>query len=225
MDISNILSTTQNSQTNQSQSHAGKSQIGKEGFLQLLVAQMRNQDPINPMNGQEFAAQLAQFNSVEQLINLNKGITGLAQSQDMMSQGLSNTMAASLTGKSIRAVSDRISVKANEESTINFKLNNTATKAIVKILDSAGNVVRTEELENLGSGNHTWTWDGKSNAGSRVPEGEYTVEIDAKNGDDPVGALTYQQGIAEKIRYTENGVRLIVNGVAIPLGNVEEIGV
>ena len=225
MDISNILSATQNAQAANNDKKTGNSQLGKDGFLQLLVAQMRNQDPINPMDGKEFASQLAQFNSVEQLINLNKGMAGLAQSQEMMSQGLSNTMAASLTGKSIRAVSDRINVNAGEENTINYKLGNTATEATIKIKDSAGNVVRTEKLENLGSGSHKWTWDGKSDAGSRVPDGEYSVEIEAKNGDDSVGALTYQQGIAEKIRYTENGVRLIVNGVAIPLGNVEEIGV
>lgn len=224
MDISNILSSTQNSQA-KANSKAGKNQMGKEGFLQLLVAQMRNQDPTNPMDGTQFASQLAQFNSVEQLINLNKGMAGLAQSQEMMSQGLSNTMAASLTGKSIRAVSDRVHVEAGEESTINFKLGNTATKATIEITDAAGNVVRTEELKNLGSGNHKWTWDGKSDGGNSVPEGEYSIKIEAKSGDENVAALTYQEGIAEKVRYTENGVRLIVNGVAIPLGNVEEIGV
>lgn len=224
MDISNIIASSQ-AQSQQTNTKLGKNQLGKDGFLQLLVAQMKNQDPINPMDGTEFASQLAQFNSVEQLINVNDGIAQLAQSQQMMSSGLSNTMAASLTGKNIRAITDKVNVQAGEDTTIPFKLNNIADNVEITIKDSAGNVVRTATLENLSDGDHSWTWDGKASDGSRVPEGTYSVDVKATNGDSEVKALIYQEGIAEKVRYSENGVELIVNGVAIPLGDVEEIGI
>jgi flagellar basal-body rod modification protein FlgD len=225
MDISNIIASSQAGQGPQASSTAGKNQLGKDGFLQLLVAQMKNQDPINPMDGTEFASQLAQFNSVEQLINVNDGIQQLAQSQNAMSNGLSNTLAASLTGKNVRAISNNVSVQTGEESTIPYRLNNTASSVEITITDAAGNTVRTQQLENIPEGENSWAWDGKSNDGSSVPEGTYNIEISAKNGDSDVQALTYQEGIAEKVRYSEKGVELIVNGVAIPLGDVEEIGV
>ena len=80
MDIANIAASLQQSASNSESSKLGNKSLGKEGFLKLLVTQMQNQDPINPMDGTKFASQLAQFNSVEQLINVNDGIESLAQS-------------------------------------------------------------------------------------------------------------------------------------------------
>lgn len=216
-------SGAQQQQQSQAQS-LGNSNLGKEDFLQLLVAQMKNQDPINPMDGTQFASQLAQFNSVEQLINLNDGMNLLAESQQMMNTGLSNTMAASLAGKSVRALSDKIALEPGGSGTLQFKLNNVATSADITIRDGSGNVVRTEELGSLGSGEHTWTWDGLSDDGSRLPEGVYSIEVNAANGDQQVDALTYTEGFAEKVSYSGEGVRLLVNGIYVPLGDVEQIG-
>ncbi|MDZ7772883.1 MAG: flagellar hook capping FlgD N-terminal domain-containing protein [Balneolaceae bacterium] len=208
----------------QSSTVTGKASLGKNDFLQLLVAQMKNQDPINPMDGTQFASQLAQFNSVEQLINLNEGMNMMARSQQNMNTGLSNTMASTLAGKSIRALSDQVALSPTGDTDIQFELNNVATSAQLTIKDAAGNVVRSEELGNLGSGDHTWTWDGRSDAGSRVPEGNYSVNIEASNGDAEVDVLTFMEGIAEKVSYTGEGVRLLVNGVYLPLGDVETVG-
>lgn len=231
MEIANGTNTSGPGQTSGAQQqqpsqaqNLGNSNLGKEDFLQLLVAQMKNQDPINPMDGTQFASQLAQFNSVEQLINLNDGMNLLAESQQMMNTGLSNTMAASLAGKSVRALSDKIALEPGGSGTLRFKLNNVATSADITIRDGSGNVVRTEELGNLGSGEHTWTWDGLSDDGSRLPEGVYSVEVKAANGDQQVDALTYTEGLAEKVSYSGDGVRLLVNGIYVPLGDVEQIG-
>jgi flagellar basal-body rod modification protein FlgD len=225
MDISNIASQLQQQNSSSKASGLGNQTLGKQDFLKLLVTQMKNQDPINPMDGTKFASQLAQFNSVEQLINVNSGIEQLAKSQEMLNSGLSNTMAASLAGKKVRALSDKVGLQAGEDSEIQFKLNDIATEVEVEITDAAGNTLRTEKLGGLGKGNHSWTWDGESDAGNKVPEGVYSVKINAKNEDSNVKVLTFIEGTAEKVRYSGNGVELLVNGAYIPLADVEEIGV
>jgi len=226
MNISNIAAAASKQAQNQNKTgQAANSTLGKNGFLKLLVAQMRNQNPTNPMSGTKFATQLAQFNSVEQLINLNNGMSKLTNSQQSMSRSLSNTMAASLAGKNIKAISDKIHLQHGKDCKIPFELNHVASQATIMIKDSSGNTVRKVQLKNLSSGDHTWTWNGKSNDGSSVPAGNYSVKVNAKNGSSKVSALTYQQGKAEKVRYTQNGVELMVNGVAIPLGKVKEIGI
>ena len=208
-------------QTSQAQ---GKSSLGQQEFLQLLVAQMRNQDPVNPMDGAEFASQLAQFNSVEQLISVNDGLDQLAMSQDLMGSSLTNSMAASLTGKDIRALSDQVFLSSEGEAEINFKLNDSASDVEIIVRTASGAEVRRESLSGIPSGDSAWTWDGLNNNGERMGEGDYTVEVVAKNGDNNVGALTFIEGFDSKVRYTSQGVYLSVNGIDIPIGDVEEVG-
>ncbi len=152
-------------------------------------------------------------------------IEQLANSQQMLNSGLSNTMAASLAGKEVRALSDKVGLQAGEDSEIQFKLNDIATEVKIEITEAAGNTVRTEELGGLGKGNHSWSWDGKSDAGNHAPDGVYSVKINAKNEDSDVDALTFIEGTAEKVHYSGNGVELLVNGAYIPLGDIEEIGI
>ncbi|SMO81591.1 flagellar hook assembly protein FlgD [Gracilimonas mengyeensis] len=222
MDISQINSLTTSAY--QQQNQKGKTEMGQNQFLQLLVAQMRNQDPINPKDGAEFASQLAQFNSVEQLIDVNSGLQTLQQSQDMMSASLSNSMAASLTGKQIRAISDQVNLSAEGDSEINFKLKSSAEEVEVIIRNASGNEVRRETLRGLSSGDNNWTWDGKNDSGERMGEGAYQVEVVAKNGDDTVNSLLFVEGVASKVRFTAEGVYLSVNDIEIPIGDVEEVG-
>ena len=203
----------------------GNAALGKDEFLKLLITQLQYQDPLNPMEGTEFATQLAQFNSVEQLINLNDGVNGLANAQDVMSAGLNNSLASSLTGKTARVLSNSIYSDGNSEQVIHLRLQDLAAETEITIRDANGKAIRTETLSNLGRGDHSWTWDGKSDAGVRAPEGEYTIDVASSNGDDTVNTLTFIEGLVEKVRFTSQGVELLVNGVRLPLGDVEEIGI
>lgn len=223
MDITTINSQT--ASANHQQNTKGKTELGQNQFLQLLVAQMRNQDPINPKDGAEFASQLAQFNSVEQLIDVNAGIKTLQNSQDMMSASLSNSMAASLTGKHIRAITDQVHLDAGGGSDINFKLKSSAEEVEVIIRNGSGTEVRRESLKGVSSGDNSWSWDGKNDSGERVGEGQYQVEVVAKNGDEPVNALLFMEGEASKVRFTADGVYLTINDIDIPIGDVEEVGI
>ena len=202
----------------------GKSELGQQEFLQLLVAQLQNQDPVNPMDGAEFAAQLADFNSVEQLISVNEGLSQLAISQDLMGASLTNSMAASLTGKEVRALSNEIALSSEGNASVNYKLNDAASQVEIVIRTESGAEIRRETLSGIPSGDNSWTWDGLDTNGERMGEGKYTVEVIAKSGDNNVGALTFLEGFASKVRYTTQGVYLSVNGIDIPIGDVEEVG-
>jgi len=210
--------------TQYNSSAQGKSELGQQEFLQLLVAQLQNQDPVNPMDGAEFAAQLADFNSVEQLISVNEGLSQLAISQDLMGASLTNSMAASLTGKEVRALSNQIALSSEGNASVNYKLNDSASQVEIVIRTESGAEIRRETLSGIPSGDNSWTWDGLDTNGERMGEGKYTVEVIAKNGDNNVGALTFLEGFASKVRYTTQGVYLSVNGIDIPIGDVEEVG-
>ena len=223
MELHNINSQTSAAYNDRNSDKPNK--MGEQQFLQLLVAQMRHQDPINPLDGADFAAQLAQFNSVEQLINVNNGIKGLHESQEMMSAGLTNSLAASLTGKNVKAFSDVIHLPPGESANIQYKLNNSASKVDIVIMNESGREIRRESLQNVAAASHDWQWDGRNNNGERMPEGQYRVAIDASNDESKVNALTYVEGLATKVRYTGEGVKLTVNGIDVPIGDVEEVGI
>jgi len=221
MEINNILSQT--SQAFNQKDKASNSEMGQQEFLQLLVAQMRNQDPINPLDSKEFAAQLAQFNSVEQLINVNSGLSTLQGSQDMMSASLTNSMAASMTGKHVKALSSEIYLAPGGQSNIQYKLQNSALDVEIVIRNESGSEVRREKLSGVAGGDNQWSWDGRNDAGDRMADGNYHVEIQASNEGSKVNALTYVEGTVGKVRYTGSGVFLHVNGVNVSIGDVEEV--
>lgn len=199
-------------------------ELGKDQFLQLLVSQLRNQDPLNPMEGAEFASQLAQFNQVEQLLNVNEGIENLAELQGSSMAGLNNTLATTITGKHIKAIGNGVSLGESGEAEMAFKLNNPASDVTITIRDESGNVVREQSLVNLPKGDNAWTWDGTNNQGSNMPEGNYTYEVSAQNGNENVESLTYVQGVVDRVRFGSDGVQLFVDGMYVSLGEVEEIG-
>jgi flagellar basal-body rod modification protein FlgD len=223
MNIQSINSITSAAVNQRGTENKGK--LGQQEFLQLLVAQMRHQDPINPLDGAEFASQLAQFNSVEQLISVNGGIRELQQSQEMMSASLTNSMAASLTGKQVKALSNQVYLNPVEPADIKFELNNSANEVEIIVRSASGAEVRREVIQGAPSGENQWQWDGRNNMGDRMGEGQYSIEINASNEDGKVNSLMFIEGVATKVRYTGNGVYISVNNVLVPIGDVEEIGI
>lgn len=221
--VNNVLQSGSGSNSS-STSTTGNSTLTKNDFLQLLVAQMKNQNPSNPLNSTQFATQLAQFNSVEQLINLNSGLQSLENSQNTMSAGLNNTLAASLVGKSVKAMSNSVYSTAGQPTDIQFNLAQPATNVTVKIQDASGNTVRTEQLSNLNNGDNEWVWNGRDNNGNTVPTGNYTVQVSAKSGSSSVNAYNFVTGNATKVKYSGKGVELKVDNTYVKLGNVLEIG-
>ena len=222
MDITSINSNTASVQG--ANRNPGNDSLGKNDFLQLLVTQLRNQDPVNPMESAEFASQLAQFNSVEQLINVNDSIEALAQQQAGNSTGLINTMASTLSGKSVKVQTSQFNFNGEDGMDVGINLNDSASDVEVKIFNENGDLVRTDQLSNVEAGTTTYTWDGKSNSGTELGEGNYRAEVSATDGDSEINASTFLEGVVDKVKFSSSGVKLLVNGIDVALGDVEEIG-
>lgn len=198
--------------------------LGKQDFLELLVTQLRNQDPMNPMKGQEFAAQLAQFSSVEQLININDTLGQQQGGNNVLSQQLESSMAANMLGTRIQAQGNTISRAGDGDTTLRFTTEGPATNAVLSIRNRQGQVVRTEELSALDKGEQTFAWDGTNDAGEAVPDGTYSFSVDAVDGEGaPVRTNTFLSGVVDRVTFNQEGIQLWVGDSSIPFRSVQSI--
>ena len=188
--VNSILTQTQ-TDFNQaiSNNSTGNDELGKEQFLQLLVTQLQNQDPLNPMEDQEFIAQMAQFSSLEQLMNLNtsmQGLTDATNNQQMFSAtnyiGKYVTAVGNVIGKSSTEGADGAIV--SEITPFYYTFNAPTSSTSITVYDADGNPVYVENLDAKDGGTvFKFQWDGKNNAGEVMADGTYTVAITAKDAD------------------------------------------
>ncbi len=213
---------------NQSQSLFGsgpEAALGKDDFLRLLVAQLRNQDPLNPVKGEDFAAQLAQFSSLEQLQNMNANLQNNLEMDLLLNQALNNTLATTLIGNKVKAIGNSVTKTAGEDAEMHYRLASTAQKVTINITDTNGVVVRTVELSGQTSGDHSFAWDGKDNSGNELSEGVYQFSVAAEDGSgNDIGALTFISGLISGIRYNNGAAMLLLGDVEISMADVFEIG-
>ncbi len=147
--------------------------MGKNDFLNLLVAQLKHQDPLNPLEGTEFTAQLAQFTSLEQLNNINSNLESLQDYQ----AAIKDAQAIDLIGKTIEAPGNTMMTKEGRPAGFAFDLTQDAAYVAVNIYGPEGNFVRTIETGPMLAGRHSQVWDGKNQQGSILPGGSYTYEV------------------------------------------------
>ncbi len=151
-----------------------KASMGKEDFLKLLVAQLQNQDPLNPEDSTEFTSQLAQFSSLEQLENLNSGMESLVKSTENSDRFTTlNTI-----GKEVAYQSDSFTFKG-DPVTVGYQIDDNAS-AVTLALQLNGTTIATLNGQDLEKGNHYLTWNGLTADGEKAPAGEYSIVISAK---------------------------------------------
>ncbi len=150
-------------------------QLGKEEFLKLLITQLQNQDPLNPMDDKEFVAQLAQFSSLEQLTNISEEVKAIKESSTQDLAG-----AVGFIGKEIKASGDQVSKNGEHVSTLYYSMDEPAVRMFFNIFDSQGNIVRTVEMPARQAGEYEFNWDGKDYSGAEVPDGNYKISMAAE---------------------------------------------
>jgi flagellar basal-body rod modification protein FlgD len=194
----------------------GSSALGKDQFLKLLLAQLSNQDPTQPTDNQAFIAQLAQFSSLEQATNTNTRLESLLTANVTTNQ----TVAATYIGRDVSYLASKVSVPATG-SGIQATLAQSAATVTATITNASGEVVRTLKLENRNAGALTIPWDGKSQAGTTLPNGNYGVKLEAADSGKKPISIT-QQGTARVtgISYESGAAQLIVNGLKINIGDI-----
>lgn len=194
--------------------------LDKDAFLQLLITQLRFQDPLSPMQNEQFVAQLAQFSSLEQMESLNSKFDDLS----LLTQSLNNSSAAGLIGRQVRASGESVRLGAAESVEVGYFLPSEATEVTMTIYDGQGRAVRTLHPSEGAAGAHRLTWDGRDDAGVRLPAGDYKLQVEAKAaGGEAVSALSVITGPVEGVTFKNGSALLIVNGVELPLSSVLEV--
>ena len=174
-----------------------KKVLGKEDFLKLLLEQLKHQDPLNPMEGAEFTAQLAQFSSLEQLFGMNENLAGIKEV--LSNQDKENLLE--LIGKTVKADDNTILIKDSSVVSGAYTLEEGAD-VIISILDSNGIEIRRLYPGRQAAGEHNVDWDGRDDSGEMAEDGIYSFEITASNeAGNYVTANTYISGEVTGVTY------------------------
>ncbi|HAE49073.1 MAG: flagellar hook capping protein [Tistrella sp.] len=187
-------------------------------FLTLLTTQLKNQDPTNPLDTNEFTNQLVLFTQTEQLVQSNSNLESLIS----LSEGQQVANAASYIGKVVDANGDTIQMTDGSAS-YHYRLPENAEKVTVNIIDESGKVVRSEAGETT-AGVHNYEWDGKDSEGKLLDDGQYRMSVTALDAKGKTIAVTTSiTGTVDSVGITNGNVVLNVNGVEIPLSEVTGI--
>lgn len=177
-------------------------------FLKLLTTQLKNQDPLNPMDNAQMTSQMAQISTVDGITKLNatleKLISNSNENQTMQAAGLVNH-AVLVPGSSL-ALGDKGAVGGVE-------LKDPVDTATVTIKDANNVIVRTLELGALEPGSHTFTWDGKTNNDEAAAPGNYTISVEAKRGGEKVDVSALSAGLVSSVERSASGMTLNIDGL------------
>lgn len=193
--------------------------MGKDEFLKLLTHQLKNQDPMNPMEQNKMAAELAQFSQLEQLSNINTKFDTFNNNKAMETQ----FYGASFLGKEVVTTGQSMDYKGEgTESSMMFKLEKNAAKVLARVYDKQNNIVGEVWKENIGRGNQNFSWDGSTLDGSTAGKGEYSVRIFAwDESSEPINVETKVTGIVESVFFENGETVLQVDGKKVFLRDVD----
>jgi flagellar basal-body rod modification protein FlgD len=212
-------SGTSSSGTGATSATAPGGAMGKDQFMKLLIAQMQNQDPMNPMQGDQMAAQLAQFSTLEQMQQMNTTLTTQSGSQAALLGAIQTNAAMSTIGHNVLAIGDGVQVGGTGASTqVTADIAANAVKATLNIYDANGKVVGTRDLGAISGGRQSFDL---GSALDGVKAGNYTYGIAAQDGDgNAINATTYMSGKVDSVSSGANGLVLNLGALQIPYANV-----
>ncbi|MBZ0106820.1 MAG: flagellar hook assembly protein FlgD [Sulfuricella denitrificans] len=195
-------------------------QQSEDRFLKLLVTQMKNQDPLNPLDNAQVTSQMAQLSTVTGIDKLNDAVKALSSSFSA-SQSL---QAASLVGHGVMIPGNKLEL-ANGAAYGGVELTQAADKVTVMIKDASGKVIHTADLgPQKTAGSVPFQWDGTVDGGSAAPDGAYTFEVSAMQGGKKIDAAALAVGMVGSVSLGVQGATLNVAGYGpIALSEVKQI--
>ena len=187
-------------------------------FLQMLMTQLKNQNPTIPMDANQFTTELVQFSGVEQQINANASLTQLIQ----LTQAANVTQSSAILGKHVTVQSTQIPLQ-NGSGTLNFTAP-AAEPVSITVQDANGATLRQVKM-NAAQGSNTWNWNGASDRGQTLPDGAYTATVMGGPSGTPATALPFTvQGTATGVTSQNNSVNLQLGALSVPFTAVASVG-
>jgi flagellar basal-body rod modification protein FlgD len=222
MNVSGATSAKSTDTTQAALSNAPGGAMGKDQFLKLLIAQLKNQDPMSPLQGDQMASQLAQFSSLEQLQEINKNLTGQQGSSNTLLGAVQSSAAINTIGHTVVAIGNQLQVGgANSATSVETAFGGAAKQATLHIVNASGSEVRSQSLGAVSGGKQTFNV-GKLTEG--LPPGTYTYSIDATDGSGAAVAVqTYTTARIDGVSSGQNGLVLTAGGITIPYGSIVRI--
>ena len=209
--MSAIQATTTTPVQNAVPSAASAAKEIQDRFLTLLITQIKNQDPMNPLDNAQVTTQLAQITTVNGIAQLNTTMQGLASSL-ASSQAV---QSASLIGRSVLAEGNALKLASGVATLGGVELPQAADGVKINILGPAGNVVRQIDLGARSAGLAGFQWDGLADGGARAAAGTYTFQVKAVRGTQNITATPVVAGTVSSISLGTDGLHLSVDGVGV----------
>jgi len=198
----------------------GDSVLDKDDFLTLLVTQLMNQDPLNPMDNTEFTAQLTQFSSLEELQNVNTNLEMLKLSQ----QAIHNTQALEMIGRNIAASGDSVTLADGTADIFYYEIEDDAADVNIYLYDSAGNLVFSEALGEVSAGLYSYLWDGTDTEGAAVADGTYTAVIMAADAEgNNLDTDIYVLGTVAGVVFEGGSPQLVIGDRQVDFNEINEV--
>ena len=197
-----------------------KKELGQADFLRLMTEQLKNQDPLKPLEGSQFLGQLAQFSTVQGINGMQEALGAVAN----VMESDQTLRAASLVGRD--ALVDTDTVQLDAGTGMNGEVVATAAGTInIEIVDAAGQVIDRVPVEAPGAGSVAWGWDGKMADGRTAPAGTYTIRATTGSGTGAQALATRIAAHVDSVSIESTGLVLNLHGVGPqPLSAVRRIG-
>lgn len=195
-----------------------KKELDKDAFLQLLVTQLKYQDPTSPLDNKELIAQMSQLSTTEQIMNMSKSFQGMVDSQI----SLQKMQASSLIGKS--AVVEANTVQLTQGVSENFTYNLEKDSVIsIEIQNADGKTVYSENLGAVKKGVSTYLWNGRDNSGTNMPDGEYEVKLYRYENGKKTEVSGLRGGKVEAVQFIDKEFYVLIDGKRYPVKSIKEI--
>ncbi len=172
-------------------------------FLKLLTTQLKNQDPLNPMDNAQMTSQLAQINTISGIEKLN---VTLGKMLDIYDSGQS-MQAAGLIGKHVLVAGNNLPLSGGQAMG-GASLTAAADQVTVSVLDGAGNVLQTQQLGARPAGTVAFSWDGKKADGTQMADGSYKFKVEAQAGGNKIDSTSLQVGMVNAVVRSNGGFLL-----------------
>jgi flagellar basal-body rod modification protein FlgD len=215
-----ITPTTSSATGTSTTSATGNQTLGQDAFLQLLVSELKNQDPTQAQDPNAMISQMAQFSALEQQTNTNSLLTSMQSQFSAMFQGQSS----SLIGKNVQVTSSSLNLSGGTAS-IGVNMPSAATKVTLTIQNAAGQTVSTLSPGALAAGSQVVKWNGKDLSGNQLADGTYTVNITATDASgNVVNATPTSFATVTAVNYGSDGsVTVTAGGQQYPLSSINEV--